>query len=91
MKYLYDAVTNIVTSIKCFENKNVMDKKEHVKSYGQSAATNACICRNAGIEGLNRICNNGLLVQSMWCAELIRENLVFHNLFMRMIQKGRKI
>ena len=71
-----------------FWKKECDGQKEHVKSYGQSAATTACICKTADIEGFNRICNNGLLIQSMWCAELIREILVFHNLVMHMKQRA---
>ena len=90
MKDLPDTFTKIVTSIKLVGNKKVVHKKEHVKYYGQSAGTTACICKTADIEGFNRICNNGLLIQSMWCAELIRENLVFHNLVMHMKQRAKK-
>ena len=90
MKDLPDTFTKIVTSIKLVGNKKVVHKKEHVKYYGQSAGTTACICKTAGIEGLNRICNNGLLVLNMWCAELIRENLVLYGLGMIKIGKAEK-
>ena len=41
--------------IKLVEYKKVVDSKEYVKSHQRSAATNAHLCKTAGIEGSNRV------------------------------------
>ena len=49
MKYLSDLVIMIITTIRIYENKKVMDAKWYEEFHGQATANTLRICKIAGI------------------------------------------
>ena len=72
MKYLYDVVTNIITTIELFESKKMADVKEYVEFHGQPDYTTTRLCKTAGIYSMNNIVTMYSWFSNIHCPELIR-------------------
>ena len=82
MKYLYDVVTNIITTIELFESKKMADVKEYVKFHGQAEYTTTRHCKTAGVYGMNNIVTIYYWFANIHCPELIRESFALNDLGM---------